>query len=277
MFKFFTFVIPIMLVMILSYQVSGGASTLCQDLFKPQASAINLSLKERLSQMDLESFSPKVLDINQLILKPENVKYSDFLRFPLADNLASSKSYLDYWPGTKKMIMRINGDFPIAVTPEQFAAFRKYTGNGFYPLNNYLKHDIVEHNWNKSKLIRFKNNMIDAWPILNRYSGISYRGIAFHKSNIPDFKKGQIVESPSFTSTSTLREVAETYLQNSSDYQNVLFIIKSSLNGVDLWAHRLSSTNEGEILFPPGTKFKISSAPSKDGEILIVHLQEEIM
>lgn len=89
----------------------------------------------------------------------------------------------------------------------------------------------------------------------------SFEGELFRGTGMPiDFIENKIVEGKvltnlSFWSASKSREVAESFLKG----KNILFIIKTKKNNIDIDEEKISKFNEKEVLFLPYSKFLIKS------------------
>ena len=87
----------------------------------------------------------------------------------------------------------------------------------------------------------------------------SFEGELFRGTSMPiDFIENKIVEDKvltnlSFWSASKSREVAESFLKG----KNILFIIKTKKNNIDIDEEKISKFNEKEVLFLPYSKFLI--------------------
>jgi len=90
-----------------------------------------------------------------------------------------------------------------------------------------------------------------------------YRGGSFDKATIKSFKEGSVIQDKGFLSTTYNPETAESFTKyGSRDKEPVVFTVRArkgnnyiKMSGID----EDYTTGESEILFKPGTKYKIES------------------
>ena len=96
----------------------------------------------------------------------------------------------------------------------------------------------------------FKNNYIKS------YEGQLFRGTKMENQYIEEkIKVGNILTNLSFWSASKERKIAERFLRN----KNILFIIETKKNNIDIDIEQISKFPEKEVLFLPFSKFLVKS------------------
>lgn len=113
----------------------------------------------------------------------------------------------------------------------------------------------------------FKDNYIKS------YKGQLFRGTKMESKYIEEkIKVGNVLTNLSFWSASKDRKIAERFLNG----KNILFIIETKKNNIDIDIEQISSFNEKEVLFLPFSKFlvkKIEKIIFKKKEIFEVKLE----
>jgi hypothetical protein len=132
------------------------------------------------------------------------------------------------------------------LTPDDLPALADYTGPGYQDLNNALRIDALE----ASQQARV-DAIIRALEKLPPYEGTVIRGTNLPVDVLDRYQPGQVITEPAFTSTTTIRAVAE----GPAFAGNVEFRIFST-TGRDISSFSMYP-GEQEILFPPGAKFYV--------------------
>lgn len=141
--------------------------------------------------------------------------------------------------------------------PEYFA-ISSYKNMDYSSYNTYLRTGEI---YGEHTPVRLKY-MLSGMKKLPPVKIVTYRGTSFEVD--PDLfayytKIGQIVSDPGFTSTSVSREIAESFIADNGYEYFILMIIKG-FSGRDLAGIGYIGVDkaEREILFLPGTKFRIT-------------------
>ena len=91
---------------------------------------------------------------------------------------------------------------------------------------------------------------------IRSYEGIVFRGTKIQKEFIDNqIIVGKSLTNLSFWSASKSRTIAEKFLKGKD--KNILFIIKTKENNIDIDLEKISKFNEEEVLFLPYSKFLI--------------------
>jgi len=155
------------------------------------------------------------------------------------------------------------------LTPAEANAIKVYTGPAYAEINEELRNDDV---------VDYKKVVTDLKSALEKApkcpSSTVYRGVSFPPEVLNNYQPGKTVTEPTFNSSSVSQATAESFM--SGKYQPVLFTIKQK-NGknVQTWS---TNSHEGECLFAPDTKFKVtgrSEVPGEEATVTHITLEEE--
>jgi hypothetical protein len=125
---------------------------------------------------------------------------------------------------------------------------------------NYFLRNGKWYGVDRSDLIEKIRSGLNKLPI---FRGTVYRGVSFEDSP-KRYKQyttvGAVVVDPAFVSSSQDRSIGESFLTDNGDNNFVLMIIESK-TGRDIMGIGASGIDESEreVLFMPGTRFKIVS------------------
>ncbi|MFE9575081.1 ADP-ribosyltransferase [Nocardia sp. NPDC006044] len=163
------------------------------------------------------------------------------------------------------------------LTDPEKRSIKAYTTNGGYTeLNNALR----EGNPNpeqQAEIARIEAGLTK----LPAFHGTVYRGIMLPPDStaLADYAPGRIVTERAFTSTSTVKANAESFSDippagATGAGPRVVFEI-TSRNGRELPPELSAYRNEKEVLFAPGTKFRVEDkVPGTGGTDWIVRMVE---
>lgn len=141
------------------------------------------------------------------------------------------------------------GNAPLPVNPlglDDLSALGDYTGPGYQDLNHALRIDFLDAS--QQARVDAITRALDKLP---PYEGPVIRGTNVPADVLDRYQPGQVVTEPAFTSTTTLRAVAE----GPAFVGNVEFRIFST-TGRDISSFSMYP-DEHEILFPPGAQFYV--------------------
>jgi hypothetical protein len=150
----------------------------------------------------------------------------------------------------------------------QFDSILYYINHDHFAINQCLR-GTSECDSDTTNRIK---NMESSLKLLPKYKEQSFRGASFEYNN-ELFKKyttvGNEVSDPAFLSSSTDRYVAESFIMEGGTENLILCIIQGN-SGRDLVD--FNSGWEREVLFPPGTKFRITNVyqervTNEDGDL----------
>ncbi|WP_243393756.1 ADP-ribosyltransferase [Mycobacterium ahvazicum] len=136
----------------------------------------------------------------------------------------------------------------IPLTPADIAALTDYTGPGYQELNDVLRNGALDAS--HQARVDAINRALEKLPA---YQGPVIRGTSLPTEVLDRYQPGRVITEPAFTSTTTLRAVAE----GPAFGGNVEFRI-FSLTGRDISSFSMYP-GEKEVLFPPGSKFYVEN------------------
>ncbi len=175
--------------------------------------------------------------------------------------LQSLVSYTDEDPSAYKFM---NNAFGGGLVSLKFMKFIKEDSHlaPLYKQNKFKIKDLIE----ESKELSFHAAGMLSGPTFTPYVGKVYRGQkAFFTGWI---RPGAEISEKKFLSTSTDRSTAEGFANKGMGTKKVL-IEMDSKTGRDVDAFSMVQ-GENEVLFPPGSKFRIETAPTDDGNGYLV-------
>jgi len=151
---------------------------------------------------------------------------------------------------------------------EKYAAFNTYVGPGYANINKYLRKDFkkMKGDW-KAWVPDTVKTMQDAYTTkYPAYKGTSWRGVKFEttwefNSFIETIEKNKSkgISFPEFISSSQDERVIKKF--TGQPHRSVVFEIRGK-NGMNI-GKEFDTGREREVLFKPGSKFKITSWDSK--------------
>lgn len=152
-----------------------------------------------------------------------------------------------------KYTLYCNYHFSKEETPAQLndlenRSIRFYTGAGYLEINTALRAKRQDFD----PLVETIHRGLEKLP---KYQGIVRRGALLPQERLQEHQVGQIVQYDAFTSTSKGHGFSDVHR----------FVIHSK-TGADLDSTKINSA-EQEVLFPPGTKFKVLDRRKVDDQI----------
>lgn len=170
--------------------------------------------------------------------------------------------------------------------PEELAALRFYSGDGYKQINRYLrgiepdefKEKERELGWNYSDSVKdyedhisFINNALSRLP---NYSGKVFRGTPLEKRFLEQYKLGELVKEKAFLSSSISKEAAKSFASSSFSSKLLVFFIIDSKRGKKI-ADYAKYSYESEILFPNNTVFRVNNIEEPREGYVIIEMAEE--
>jgi hypothetical protein len=153
------------------------------------------------------------------------------------------------------------------ITKDEEKAISEYKGDNYKYFNWFLRGQQLT----TRKVVDYGNNQVPALTsALTKmhasgnydYNGALYRGDVFSVYSDADQAimddRGSTLTVASFMSTSKTKATAEAYGQD-------LWKVSSNMNGIDIHRAGIGQDNEGEVLFPAGSRFRIDTARRKIG------------
>ncbi|RIQ26858.1 ADP-ribosyltransferase domain-containing protein [Jiangella rhizosphaerae] len=157
------------------------------------------------------------------------------------------------------------------LTAAQARAIHHYTTiEGVEEMNAYLRrpHDVPAGR--QAELRRLVDDAVAGLAALPRFTGVAYRGTSLPDPQLPRWRPGVIVADRGFASASASVSVAEAFRGGG----NALIAIVGR-SGADIRA--LSSfAHEAEVLYPPGTRFRVVARSWDDRRECWSFLIEEV-
>jgi hypothetical protein len=158
-------------------------------------------------------------------------------------------------PLTQKNVDALQEIFPaLAEIPDgELMALNDYL-TVFYPeMNNALRKGTNVDAWDEEIV-----GAASALARLPGHEGRVYRGTMLRPASLERYQPGSIVAEKGFTSTSTDPEVVRTF-NSAVDGERVpvTFVIENHGAGKDIAWFAPERDAEDEVLFPPGTRFKV--------------------
>ena len=148
---------------------------------------------------------------------------------------------------------------------EQLKALTLYSARGYESMNGFMRKGQGQESGvdgDVSKETRMAAAALMEAPEAARYRGLVHRSTSTTKDKIANYKVGRVVEEAGFVSTTSDPEVATIFRGIPEESRVTLNYKIVSKNGVYIEA--LSEKGENEVLFPPGTKFRVKKVSEKD-------------
>lgn len=146
------------------------------------------------------------------------------------------------------------------LTLDEVSAIKTYTGSAFRSLNHSLRSNKYASNYSLQAFVEAAQHGMMKMP---KYKGLSSRGMTLHgdglEAMLATYRKGAIVEDHAFVSTSAG--------SNAAFSGNVYMKIQGK-TGVDI-SFFSNYPGEREVLFMPGTKFRIDNVIQENGKYII--------
>ena len=177
------------------------------------------------------------------------------------------------------------------LTVKEEFAIGMYTTSGFSPTFNYrLVNDYLRKGCNFDAVDPTELRKLDDWKGRNQFlshlknlrSGLAklpdftgevYRGTGLTPAQLENYKIGQAIVEPAFTSTSVSRDVGLKFLKKGfDDWKPVLFTFQSK-HGKDI-AQLSHLKHEAEVLFTAGSRFQVTGRSENAQGIVEIYLSE---
>lgn len=140
-----------------------------------------------------------------------------------------------------------NPGVDFGLTAFERALIRQYTESGSDKINGILRFSPSK----RAEIAPLVDSLDRALARLPNYQGVVYRGTAFNSVMDQQFQKGKVVPDPAFVSATRDRAIAKEFGLGAS------FVIRSRTGKlIDRFSAR---PDEQEVLFRPGTRFKVLS------------------
>jgi NAD:arginine ADP-ribosyltransferase len=158
---------------------------------------------------------------------------------------AATRSQLPPAPADlKSFLQRKHPDIPV----EDLLAIRAYSAKEYTRIN-----DALDDRGDVHAMLAFIQCTASGLGALPSFVGVAYRGAVLSAQSIAHYQVGSVVTERRFVSASASASFAETWRAGAC---NVVFIIQSRATGHSV-AHLSAKPEEAEILFTPGTRFRV--------------------
>ena len=169
---------------------------------------------------------------------------------------------------------KFDGPLLLDLESAEAKALAGYTDEDYETINKELRDGILSE-----KTVEKTAYIKAALDQLPSHKGVVYRGNHSKVLEWHDFSVGSIFCDPAFLSTSLLESVCDYFsTQEGSAGNGVLFVIKCKGKSAGKYISRYAieeHQGEEEVLFPPGTKFRITKVEKgKKVEICKVWMEE---
>ncbi len=133
---------------------------------------------------------------------------------------------------------------------EEAAALLEYTGDGYRQLNKALWTNNPTFMAEQENMARMVSSALSQAP---KHEGLVYRGACLTEEQAAVYRSGEVVTQRSFSSSSTSREAIAPYQVGHGVKMEYQIQSRTGRDLTGLTAHPA----EGEILFQPGTQFRV--------------------
>ena len=219
------------------------------------------------------SFAAKPIDWKSFKLSAEGVKEN----FEVACKNPQVKQSLQW--AVKMWQERIDNEKPEThPAVEELAAITYYKGEDYTDINAYFR-GLPFENHDEATVVALSKLIcsgLNKMPESHRPKRTTYRGTWFTQEQIDSrYPVGSVVTEESFTSTSLSQHIADQFAFNAElPMRSVVFQIEHQ-SGVQISAYlNLDDVMEAEVLFLPGTRFRVEAIEPYDGDWLTIKLVE---
>lgn len=156
------------------------------------------------------------------------------------------------------------------VSTDDLIGLREYTQNGYQKMNEGLRGSRVELK-KMAPVIKTAASGLNDLPAVK---GTVYRGANMTPERLAAYKVGEVVSERGFTSTTVNKAMVIGKATEQQFNKNSMFVIKSKGGGRDV-SILSAYPDEKEVLFGPGTEFKVlKNAFDKKLQKNVIYLEE---
>ncbi|TDD71904.1 hypothetical protein E1262_04025 [Jiangella aurantiaca] len=138
------------------------------------------------------------------------------------------------------------------LTPSQRRALHHYTTiEGVEEMNAYLRRPAEVPARRRPVLRRLIDDAVAGLAALPRFTGVAYRGTSLPAAQLPRWRPGVVVADRGFVSASASVSVAEAFRGGGNAFITVVGRSCADIRALSSFAH------EAEVLYPPGTRFRV--------------------
>ncbi len=141
---------------------------------------------------------------------------------------------------------------PDPPTRAQRRALRYYTTvEGVDEVNAFLRRPDDTPPERRAQLRRLVDDAVAGLAALPRFTGVAYRGTSLPAAQLPRWRPGVVVADRGFASASASASVAEAFRAGGNAFITIVGRTGADIRALSSFAH------EAEVLFPPGTRFRV--------------------
>jgi len=188
----------------------------------------------------------------------------------------------EQWNASEKRARKLreaHPDVPDDMSDEEIVALSDYTGSHYRPMNESLRSGgekpvkglKMGSEFTREEALARTNctcSALNKLPPVPPDKRTVYRGTNLPPSELAKYQKGETVADKGFTSSSTDPKVAYGGMEGKAANHRITIRHK---NGKDV-AKFTNHPNESEIVFPPGTKFRV--VDRREGPPVEIELEE---
>ncbi|SDU89449.1 ADP-ribosyltransferase domain-containing protein [Jiangella alkaliphila] len=138
------------------------------------------------------------------------------------------------------------------LTRAQRRALRYYTTvEGVDEVNAFLRRPDDTPPQRRADLRRLVDDAVAGLAALPRFTGVVYRGTSLPAAQLPRWRPGVVVADSGFASASASASVAEAFRAGGNAFITIVGRTGADIRALSSFAH------EAEVLFPPGTRFRV--------------------
>ncbi|PZF84975.1 ADP-ribosyltransferase domain-containing protein [Jiangella anatolica] len=152
--------------------------------------------------------------------------------------------------GELEVLLRRPRDGPLAAAQRE--ALRHYTTvAGVTELNRYLRDPASTPEPRRAELRRLAGDAIAGLAALPRFTGVAYRGTTLPAEQLERWRPGVVVADRGFASASASAAVAHAFRAGGNTFLTIVGRSGADIRRLSLYEH------EAEVLYPPGTRFRV--------------------
>lgn len=157
------------------------------------------------------------------------------------------------------------------LTAAQRRALHHYTTiEGVEEMNAYLRRPADAPPERRARLRRLVDDAAAGLAALPRFAGVAYRGTSLPAAQLPRWRPGVVVADRGFASASASASVAEAFRGGGNAFLTIVGRGGADIRALSSFAH------EAEVLFPPGTRFRVVDRSWDDRRECWSFLLEEV-
>jgi hypothetical protein len=160
-------------------------------------------------------------------------------------------SDIPFAKGTDEWAAAVSERYPTLSKDDVLGIYDYTTNDGYDVMNGYLRNPAAHDTEAAAAAQQRVDRAVAGLEKLPQYDGVSYRGTNLPPDVLKAWEPGEVVSDKAFMSSSVDRRVADSFGKE-------VFMRIVGHSGVDI-APLSRFANEVEILFKPGTEFRVLS------------------